>query len=449
MSIIILVLGLTVFIAHFLVYLFKKTGVPDVLILMVAGIILGPLTQVVTPGDFGQVGKVMTTIALIVILFESGVNLKLDTLFSALGQTLILTLVTFAFTGAVVAGIMHLFGGLPWPLAIMTGAILGGTSSAVVIPLVNGLGMSQKPGTVLNLESGLTDVLCIVGAVGIGKAALSGGGNIDNTVILTSILLSFGGALLLGIGAGFFWALIMGRMRMISNTIFTTVAYVFVIYGTAEYFKISGAIAALAFGVTIANAGRIRLHVGSTLFEVGEVAAVDRTVFAEAVFLLKTFFFIYLGLSLQFQNLSSVLLALLIVAPVYAGRFLIVRGLASRSFSKRDASLMTVMVPKGLAAAVLAMLPAEYGFPEEQANTVLYTVFMVVLVSIVLTAIMVILIEKSDVRKFYYRVFAPFAEVPVCECGAIRIDASAADSDVSPAPPLPGPPDPPSTSNPE
>ena len=441
MSIIILVLGLTVFIAHFLVYLFKKTGIPDVLILMMAGIVLGPITGVVSPDAFGQVGKVMTTIALIVILFESGVNLRLSTLFSALGQTMIITLVTFVFTAGVVALIMHLAGGLSWPLSFMTGAILGGTSSAVVIPLVNGLNMAQKPGTVLNLESGITDVLCILVAVGIANAAQpTSGGDIDNMAIGTSILLSFGGALLLGVGAGLSWDLKMGRIRMVPNTIFTTVAYVFVIYGTAEYLQVSGAIASLAFGITIANVERIRLNVGNAVFEVAEVAAIDRAVFSEAVFLLKTFFFIYLGMSLQFKNITSVVLALLIIAPVYFGRFFIIRGLASRSYTQRDASLMTVMVPKGLAAAVLAMLPADYGFPEDEANLVLYTVFMVVLISIVLTAIMVILLEKSDLRNLYYRVFSTFAAeaapaVPaVPAVSAVPAPESAAISTASPAP---------------
>jgi len=46
-------IGLAVFLAHFLALQFRHTNVPDVLVLVVLGIVLGPLTGVVTADDFG------------------------------------------------------------------------------------------------------------------------------------------------------------------------------------------------------------------------------------------------------------------------------------------------------------------------------------------------------------------------------------------------------------
>ena len=103
----------------------------------------------------------MTTVALTVILFESGTSLKLSTLKSAAGSTLSLGLITFLLTVLLIAGVGLLIG-LSTLEKILLGSILGGTSAAVVIPLVNSLGMEEKPKTVLILESAITDVLCII-----------------------------------------------------------------------------------------------------------------------------------------------------------------------------------------------------------------------------------------------------------------------------------------------
>ena len=165
MAIKIIVIGFVIFLAYFFAHLFRKTRVPDVLLLMLGGILAGPVFSWVAPEDFGAVGPVLTTIALIVILFDSGLSMKLKTLMEASGQALLISAAAWSLSAATVTAIMYVLTPLGWGMSFMTGAILGGTSSAVVIPLVEGLRMREKPRTVAVLESTITDVLCIVGAV--------------------------------------------------------------------------------------------------------------------------------------------------------------------------------------------------------------------------------------------------------------------------------------------
>lgn len=54
MAITILSIGLMVFFAHFLSFQFRKTNVSDVLILVLAGILLGPALGIVTPEDLAR-----------------------------------------------------------------------------------------------------------------------------------------------------------------------------------------------------------------------------------------------------------------------------------------------------------------------------------------------------------------------------------------------------------
>jgi len=65
----ILIIGLLVFFAHFLSLQFSRTNIPDVLVLMILGIVIGPLLGVVAADDFGKIGSLIATIALVVILY--------------------------------------------------------------------------------------------------------------------------------------------------------------------------------------------------------------------------------------------------------------------------------------------------------------------------------------------------------------------------------------------
>lgn len=62
----ILVTGLMVFFAHFLSLQFRKTNILYVLVLMLLGILLGPVLGIVTPHDLGKVGPVIAAIALVI-----------------------------------------------------------------------------------------------------------------------------------------------------------------------------------------------------------------------------------------------------------------------------------------------------------------------------------------------------------------------------------------------
>ena len=153
MAITVLAVGLFVFAANFFKAVFDKTGVPDVLLLIVCGILTGPVFGYVSPASFGQAGSALATLALAVILFESGTDLDLASLRPSLSATLKITLSTFAVTAVIATGVGMTMAGLPGMSALMLGAILAGTSSAVVIPLVQSLDVQGKARTILILES--------------------------------------------------------------------------------------------------------------------------------------------------------------------------------------------------------------------------------------------------------------------------------------------------------
>ncbi len=110
----IIILGLLIFLSHVFNELFDKTKIPNVLLLLLIGIIIGPVSGIVTTDFFGQLGNVFTTITLIVILFESGSGLNFGEIKKAIGSATLLTLLKFAihflFEGLlIIKGIVRLY----------------------------------------------------------------------------------------------------------------------------------------------------------------------------------------------------------------------------------------------------------------------------------------------------------------------------------------------------
>ncbi len=398
----ILIIGLMVFFAHFLSLQFGKTHIPDVLVLMLVGIIVGPLLGFVTPEDFGKMGSLIATIALVVILFESGTSLDLDVLGKSVATTGILSLVCFAVTTAIVAAVGMTVMGLGVLPAFLMGVTLGGTSSAVVIPMVNALRLSEKPSTVLVLESALTDVLCIVGVFALLQIYTQGG--VQPGRLVGGVLSALIFAAVIGMLGGIGWLLVLGKVRDFPNTISSTLAYVFIVYGITELLGFSGAIAALTLGISLTNYEKFGLrHIQQLDRKIEPLNEIDLTFYREAVFLLKTYFFVYLGTSIHFGEAQLVATALLIVVLVFVMRVLLTKFVMREpEFSLRDAAVTSMMAPKGLAAAVLASLPLQYGVSGGEA--IRDTTYMVVLVSITFTAVLVMTYPLPTVQKLYSRV---------------------------------------------
>lgn len=415
MEITIICIGLLYFFSHYLTILYQKTRIPDVLILIFVGILIGPVFKLASVDSLGMLGQVLTSVALIIILFEGGLNLELSSIGGSMRTASKLTISFFFITAIIVGLLLHYMLHYSWLLSFITGFILGGTSSAVVLPMVRLLRMSDKPSTILVLESALTDVLCIVfaisflssystGMVEIGKIA----GSLISSLVLASAL---------GVGSGYIWLRLMNWIKTFPNTQFTTFAFMFIVYGLAEYFGFSGAITALAFGIVMGNYSKIPLpeKIKSKLPD-GIITELERKLYSEIVFLLKIYFFVYLGMSIPFESSNFFIIAAALVGAIYIARLFSTRFLVrDTDITWEDKSVMSAMVPKGLAAAVLAGLPLQYGIPEGAEIQII--VYNVVFVSILTTSVLIPLIRTRFISRFYRVFFRPIARLEKISLG--------------------------------
>lgn len=403
----ILLLGLLYFLAHFLSNTFDRSRIPDVLVLMVLGIVVGPLTGWTSPESFGAVGNVLTTVALAVILFESGTTLNLADIARSARSTLQVTAFTAFGTIAVVGTVAGLTLELPWMSAFMLGAIASGTSAAVVVPMVKVLKLRERAGTVVILESAITDVTSIVFTFALLAAAERGEMNVGLMLGQTMASLVF--ASVIGVAGGIGWLLIWEKVREFPTTIFTTLASAFVLYGLAELLGFAGAIAVLAYGITLSNHESFGLSKWFKGRPFSGVTPVESDFYKEIVFLLKTFFFVYLGISMRFSDAKLFALALALMLIIIGARLFATPILLPRMIARRDAAVVAVLIPKGLAAAVMAGLPLEQGVPG--GEIIQAAAYAMVLVSITMAAVLVSAKDYAPLRQVFDRVLAAFPEV--------------------------------------
>lgn len=428
---VIALVGILVFLAHLFTGIFSKTRIPDVILLILIGILFGPVLGLASPELFGEVGPVFATVTLIIILFESGLALKLSMLRSALGGALTLAPVSFFLTMGVVAGFGIWLAGLEVLPAFILGAIVGSTSEAVVIPLVRSMKISEETSTLLSVESSVNDVLSIVIAVSLVEAYVAG--KFEIGPVSGDLFASFIVALVFGIVGALLWSVLLNRIHLIKNAIFTTPAFVFVIYGLVESMGFSGAIAALAFGVTIGNIETIRIPIfkSSTTSEPVGLNETEKVFFSEVAFLLKTFFFIYLGLSLRLISNWLIIVALILTGLAFVLRIPAVRLSIKKPLAARESAVMAIMVPKGLAAVVLASLPVQLGVAG--GETIQNVTYGVVLFSIVLTSFLVLLMEKTPLPKLYAWMLTPSSLRPEKDIRAGQWGKNGGDETLLPA----------------
>lgn len=384
----VLLMGLLIFCAHLFNALFAKTKIPNVLLLLIIGIAAGFFVN--QKQFFGELGRVFTTITLVVIIFESGVNLKFSDLRKAIGPASMVTLFNFIASLIIVSTITHFFMNFDWTSAIFMGAVLGGTSSAVVIPMLKQMKMKEKSNNVLLLESALSDVLCLV----VGLAALDGmkAGSLDVGSIFNSMWQSFVFAALIGIAAGFIWTLLLGFVRSAKNSMFTSLAYLFIVYAIVELLGWNGGIAALTLGIILGNSGTFsesRVITKYLKIPVATLRENELSFFSEIVFVLQTYFFVYVGISIQFSSFSTYLYGLLLVALIILVRPIGIKLFASKGVERKERRIMSVMTPKGLVAAVLASLPLQAGL--SVGGIIQDLGYAIVLLSIIICSILVMI----------------------------------------------------------
>jgi cell volume regulation protein A len=393
---------------------FRRTNIPDVVWLIFFGALIGPGLGLVSSATLSAVAPIFTTFALIFILFEGALHLKIKEIFKGVYRGSTLALVNY-IVSVIVVGAIALFFGFTLIQSLVLGAILGGTSSAVVIPIMKKINTSKPTVSSLTVESAVSDVLCIVGTLAILKIHLLGSLNVPT--FLNGLFDVFVVSLFIGAVAGFLWLKLLKKLNPYAKSYMITIAFMLLLFSFTEYVGSNGAMACLAYGLVLGNSRKVLEAAGDGEVTGPTIKAPEMFFYEEISFLVKTFFFVYIGILLPVTSILPYLIAGVIVVALYLARPISTMALGDK-FNFDERAIVDSLIPKGLAAAVLVQVAAQDGIGE---TALLSSVVMAtILISILASTIFVFLAERKKFngltniyrRKIFKKEDAPFCSFP-------------------------------------
>ena len=156
--------------------LVRFTGVPDVIILLMTGVLLGPVTHVVNPEIFRSATHGFGSLALLLILFEGGLDLKLKEIISHLGSGILLSISCYVLSVLAVAVVCFRLLHFGWIPALLIGSTLGCVSSAIVLPVLQQMNLGNEIRLTLLVEASLGDALAVLAVTALLEIAAGGSG---------------------------------------------------------------------------------------------------------------------------------------------------------------------------------------------------------------------------------------------------------------------------------
>lgn len=351
--------GVTVFAGAIAQALAWLTGLPGVVLLLSAGLVIGRSGfGLVEPLDLGAGLGTVVGLLVSLVLFDGGINLRLP----ADGtRQAVLRIVLVRLVLALAAGLLaaHWLAGLNWSLAAVFSAIVLATGPTVVNPLVRQIRLSAPLGEVLDGEGLVLEPIGAVLALLLLELAL---GDLHGWQELAlGLLQRLGGGVAIGALCG--WLLAEALRRIPAQPagalrLQLTVGSLFLMFSGCELLlPESGLPAAVAAGVVVGRRPDT---------DAAELDALIRQLAQLAI----TMLFPLLAADVSWAELSPlgwggvacVLVLMLLVRPVAIG--LATWGL---DFSLPQRALLAWLAPRGIVTAAVASL---FAIRLEQAGVV-------------------------------------------------------------------------------
>jgi potassium/hydrogen antiporter len=275
--------------------------VPEVLVLVAAGALLGPSALDVLDVPLDSLGaQLVFTLGVSAILFHGGLSLSVDVLRRVWVSLGLLAIGGVLLTTLLVGIAASLAFGMPFDQALLLGAVLSPTDPAILIPLFVGTRLRQKVAQAVVAESALNDPTGAVLALTLAAVVLSGDASVGGPVA------EFAGELVLssvlGIAAGVVLSATISSHRTgiwRDSAPIAVLAVVAIGYVSLDSAGGSGYLGAFLAGLVVGNMERLGLAMHS------EHERDMRVVAATLSDVVTVFVFLTVGANLPFATMAD------------------------------------------------------------------------------------------------------------------------------------------------
>jgi cell volume regulation protein A len=373
-------------------YLFKRTGIPDNLILILFGFLLGPVFKAVDPSSLGIIVPYLSALSLLIILFDGGMSLKLYKVLEESPKALLLGVLGVAASVLVTTAFTHLLFNWHVIYGLLLGTIIGGTSSSIILSLVNRMDIPERVVTLLSLESVFTDAIVVVVGIAILEVITTPQTAGQAFSAAQGIAGAFSIGAMVGLLVGVVWLRVLQVLKGETNDDIMTLAISLFFYAIVESLGGNGAIFSLMFGLVLGNGVEISSIL--RMREPFEVSEMMRKFMSQMSFFVRTYFFVYLGLIIFIENLILVFFGAALAGLLLLGRYAVVYLVSKDDQVLREnRRLVSLMLPRGLAAAIMAQLVISTNI--EYASMFPDIIIIVIISTVIISSVGSFLISRS------------------------------------------------------
>ena len=352
----------------------QRIGVPIALFFLVVGMLAGSEGIGGIPFDDYQLAFRIGSVALVLILFDGGLNTPLEVVRRVWAPAGVLASLGVLLVAGLVAVVAQL-GGLSWPAALVLGAIVSSTDAAATFAVLraSGLQLKRRVAATLEVESGTNDPAAVILTTTLTSNLLTPG-DVGLGALLLGIAVQLAIGAVVGVGAGYAGRSLMARLQLVTGGLYPALmlAFGFLSFGVATLVQGSGFLAVYLTGIVLGN-GPLPYRAG--LFRIFDALA----------WLAQIGMFLLLGLlvfpsrlgEMAWLGLGIALLLAVIIRPLA-----VALCLAPFRYPRRETAFIGWVGLRGAVPIVLATFPVLVGAPG--ADRIFHLVFFIVVVGAII-----------------------------------------------------------------
>lgn len=347
-EVLLLILSSVVVVSYLFSILSRYIKIPSVLLLLASGIALRAITdqqemQLTFPPVLVEF---LGVTGLVMIVLEAGLDLKLSAGKKKLIRDSFLSaLFIFILSLAGVAAGLHYWLEEPWLKCIVYAIPLSIMSSSIVIPSLHSLSPQKKE--FLVYEASFSDI------IGILVFNFLVAGEVFSVLTVGSFFLNIIISIVLSLLFSFLLLMIMAKSKL-NIKFFLVFALLIFLYVSGKLLHLPSLIIILVFGLLMNNWNLVSIKKIQQYFPQKQVEGITHllhSITAESSFLIRTFFFVLFGFSIDLRLIMNT--EVVLAGSIIVFTLLIVRFLYLRFFLKEQVFPEVVFIPRGLITILL------------------------------------------------------------------------------------------------
>lgn len=307
-------IGIILAVGSFCGFISQKIRVPDIVVFLLVGILLGPeVTSVINIRADSVLNQIILIFGSCYILFDGGASLRLKVLKEVWITIVVIATVGVIITGCITAAAAYYVFGVPVIVALLLGATLASTDPATLVPIFKQVRIKDRVAQTVMSESAFNDAMGAIITFAVLAVAMGTSEFSIQRSLISLVKESFLGILTGGI-LGYTAAWLIAHEKYAFLAEYAPVVTLMAVIGAylgADGLQASGFMAVFVFGIVLGNKDAFGFKI-----EEGEDEKLEEYILTTS-FIMRMFIFILLGSQVNFGLMNKYLAGGAVVIAIF------------------------------------------------------------------------------------------------------------------------------------